>query len=739
MSLWKGWMPRTAWLVCLLALTVYAGGQVLSQEAPEDPDPMEGQENGDENGEGDEEEIPEPEAEILDSELPITVDFLRKDIHIVMLFIGNRSGLNINVDSSVNRNITVIYRNERPRDIIRSLCQANKLDMIEDGNVIIIRDRTQASTLANVVRSRQALDDTGEPEDEDQPHRRGRFNVNFESHELVQAIMEVARETGTQAAVPSVSPEETRDTEDEAEAVRTIMEVQRRLVSLYMVDVTPDVIMRRLASLGNMTISESTTVGADGQEKVLYEFAYRPRVRSGPAGEVHMSMDDVELESARWSLPGLNITQVRTEVNTLLSPHGRILADQVLNIVTVYDIPQYMERIREYMDAIADHAMERQAEADRLADDPIVVREYRMIRDVGEGDLIASLQEVLSEDAKVVRNEDRNSLLVYERRSKIGHLDSLIANMDTAPDQVLITSKLIEVTLDEYIGYGLEIFTSHSASRLGDGRFTASSQDTAGNVGGLFGQPTGFDPYVGTFTNARLDVRLELLANEGRIETLSQPWQMVSNRKTANIRVGQEVPYLESSGATAGTTTASVSFKEVDIAMDVTPTILRNGLIRLQVRVAVREVIGNIAIEGNNTPILSVRESETEVFINDGETLIMGGLIRERERHDEQGLPFLKDIPFLGYLFKTANRTRSKTDLLFFLRPQIATADKHAQISREGLDVERDLRPLLYEADDERRATLRPNRFRHLGIHERPGHYDEQRRPRSASEVDTGA
>jgi type II secretory pathway component GspD/PulD (secretin) len=669
----------------------------------------------------------------LDTEAPITIDFVKKDIHTVMHFIALRSGLQIIVDSSVDVNLTVMFRNVIPREAVRSICQANKLDMVVDGDVIIVRARVQEVTLANVTRARPA-----EEEDASRPRR---FNVRFESHALVQAIMEVAGETDTQVSVPSVMPEEPRDAEEEERVVETILEVQRRQVSLYMRDATPEMILRRLAALGNMRFNVATTTDADGNEVPIYEFTYQIRRRPSVPGEGDVLDEaDIQLQSRRWSLPGLNVQQIKGEIGNLLSPHGRVVAEEVTSLVVVYEVESFMARISEYMDELQRQANILLEEEERLGDDPLVVREYRFIRDVADTDLITSLREAVSDDGQVIRNVDRNSLIVWERRSEIGRIDEVVKSLDMSPDQVLITSKLIEVTLDDYMGYGLQVFTDHSASNLNDGRFTGSSQNTSqGNVGGLFGAPTGFDPFFATFTNPRVDVRLELLANEGRVETLSQPTQMVSNRKTAQIQVGQEVPFLESSGVAAGTATASVSFKEVSIAMEITPIILEGGLIRLQISVAVREIIGNIAIEGNNTPILSLRESETDVFINDGETMIMGGLIRERERNQEQGLPFLKDIPFLGYLFKSQNRTRDKTDLLFFLRPQIVTAGMHAQISSEGLEVERDLRPLVYEAEDERKATIRPNRFRKLGIADRPRHYNPQNRPETADDVDPGA
>lgn len=654
---------------------------------------------------------------------PITVDFVQKDLHTVMHYIALRSGLQIIVEGEVDVKLTVMFRDVIPRDAIQSICKANKLDFIEDGTVIIIKRRPQEAALANVVK--------GEVD--------GRFNVNFESHELVAAIMEVASVTKAQVFVPAVPPQEQgqppRRGEDEQEQEQRVIQIQERKISIYMREALPGMILKRLAELGDLIFEEKAIENAVPGADLGYEFKYRATRQT--------DIIDIEpgkpLESRNWVIPGAAMNTLKTEVQDLLSPVGKLVVDDATDFIMVRDFADNLSVVAAFLDPLATMFQDL-ASAEAANVDNLVVREYRLTRDASNPDVINQVRNVMSQNGRVIANPDRNSLIVYELESRIANIDAIMMAMDTAPEQVLITAKLVEVSLDDYMGYGLELFTSHSADNLNDGRFTGSSQDAGSNtVGGLFGQPTGFDPFFATFTNPRIDVRLELLANEGRVETLSQPTQMVSNRQQARIEVGQEIPYLESSGATGGTTTASVSFKEVSIVMEVTPTVLENGLIRLEVTVTVREVIGNVAIEGNNTPVLSKRESKTDVFIRDGETLVMGGLIRERERSEENGLPFLKDIPFLGYLFKSANRTTSKTDLLFFLRPQIVNVVKGAEMTETGEAVERDLRPLIYEEGDQKQAKIRDGRYRKLEIAPKPAWYNDKARPKTGAEVKPGA
>jgi type II secretory pathway component GspD/PulD (secretin) len=675
------------------------------------------------------EERPAEGAFEPDPNEPITVDFVRKDIHTVMHYIALRSGLQIIVQGEVSVQLTVMFRRVLPKEAIQSICKANKLDYIEDGAVIIIKQRPQDTGLANVVKGENL----------------GRFHVNFETHALVEAIMEVARVTGIQVFVPSVPPAEgqqPRDPEEEGQGEQRVQDIQARAISMHMREAVPEQILYRLADLGDLDVKKIDRLddSVEGSE-VGYRFTYKPVRRvGGPIGpDPGMGSDDVVMVSESWVIPGANTSNIKSNLSDLLSPYGKIVHDDVTDYVMVYEEEKRMELVRGFMNALVQRTDDMEAERLARVDD-LVVREYRLVRDTSPSEFLSSIANLVSDDGRVIANPDRNSIVVYERASRIAAIDKIMAAMDTAPEQVLITAKLIEVTIDEYIGYGLEIFTNHSANNLNDGRFTGGSFDTTqGAVGGLFGQPTGFDPFFATFTNPRVDVRLELLANEGRVKTLSQPTQMVSNRQTANIVVGQEIPYLEASTQSgAGAATASVAFKEVSIRMDITPTVLESGLVRLEVSVRVAEVIGNIAIEGNNTPVLSTRESTTDVFIRDGETLIMGGLMRERDRYDENGLPFLKDIPFLGYLFKSANQTTSKTDLLFFLRPQIVNANG-PRLEMANMDIERDLRPVIYEDGDERAAEIRGNRFRKIGTSAKPAWYNEQTRPKTAKDVKPGA
>ncbi|CAG0928123.1 partial Type IV pilus biogenesis and competence protein PilQ, partial [Planctomycetaceae bacterium] len=399
----------------------------------------------------------------------------------------------------------------------------------------------------------------------------------------------------------------------------------------------------------------------------------------------------------------------------------------------VSDIESRMEAITQFMESLK---AENTARLQKTPlNDPLVVRTYETNRDVTDAEFRAGLASILSADGKVVTNADRNSVIVYDHQSQFKNIDAFFAAIDAEAQQVLLTSKLCEVTLDNYIGYGLQIFTEHGAQNLNNGRFSGDSFGTsAQTVGNMFGQTTGFGPFVGTFLSDRVNVTLEMLANDGKVETLIMPTSMVSNKKTAKITVGQEVPYLQTSAVTGGVAQVTVAFKEIATIMEVTPTILGNGLVRLDIRFTIKEQIGTISIQQNDTPILSNRESITNVFVKDGETLVVGGLIRERERNQENGIPFLKDIPLLGYLFKSKNKRIEKTDLLFFLRPTIVTQGARGP-SVKDVSLEREYRPQVWDDDDILKLKLVGSELTKPGAMPKPAHYDTGKRPKTVKDV----
>jgi type IV pilus assembly protein PilQ len=170
-----------------------------------------------------------------------------------------------------------------------------------------------------------------------------------------------------------------------------------------------------------------------------------------------------------------------------------------------------------------------------------------------------------------------------------------------------------------------------------------------------------------------LDIELSALQTEGRGEVISNPRIVTSNQKEAVIRQGQEVGYLTLTGAgtAGGTQVPQVQFKDVLLELKVTPTITNDGRVFLNMNVKKDEVQGFIDTGAGQVPTIAKREVNTAVLIEDGQTVVIGGVYEFKDQQDMSKVPFLADIPIIGNLFKKRGRTKSKAELLIFVTPKV--------------------------------------------------------------------
>jgi type IV pilus assembly protein PilQ len=170
-----------------------------------------------------------------------------------------------------------------------------------------------------------------------------------------------------------------------------------------------------------------------------------------------------------------------------------------------------------------------------------------------------------------------------------------------------------------------------------------------------------------------LDIELSALQTEGRGEVISNPRIVTSNQKEAVIRQGQEVGYLTLTGAgtAGGTQVPQVQFKDVLLELKVTPTITNDGRVFLNMNVKKDEVQGFIDTGAGQVPTIAKREVNTAVLIDDGQTVVIGGVYEFKDAQDMSKVPFLADIPIIGNLFKKRGRTKSKAELLIFVTPKV--------------------------------------------------------------------
>jgi type IV pilus assembly protein PilQ len=336
--------------------------------------------------------------------------------------------------------------------------------------------------------------------------------------------------------------------------------------------------------------------------------------------------------------------------------------------------------------------------------------EYLQINYAKAADLAALVKSqsnsLLSKRGNVAVDDRTNTLLLQDTPENLEQINRLVARLDIPVRQVEIEARIVLVNDDfeRQLGarLGLTDTQSNGANGIVTTTGTAAGEDTivgsALNVingtGSNILYPTGTggapERYnvnlpianpagsiaVGILSGAKLiDLELSAAQAETEAKVISSPRVITANQKQATIMQGVEIPYQQS--ASSGAT--SISFKNAVLQLQVTPQITPDNRIILDLDVRDDEV-GQVIVEsgGVNVPAIDTREVTTQVLVNDGQTVVLGGILTTNQRDAQTKVPWLGDIPVLGHLFKSTDRTNNKDELLIFVTPKIV---------RQGVNV----------------------------------------------------
>ena len=284
----------------------------------------------------------------------------------------------------------------------------------------------------------------------------------------------------------------------------------------------------------------------------------------------------------------------------------------------------------------------------------------------------------LSPRGSVSFDNRTNTLLLIDTQTKVNEIRTLLATLDRPVDQVLIEARIVVATETFARELGVEFGVQ---DRNG---IDPTSGSTTTDSGFSVGLPV--NPAAGLFNlsilrqDIVLDLELSALEEEGRGEVVSNPRVITANQREAIIRQGDEVAYLTIQPATTpgAVAQATVEFKEVLLELKVTPTITQDGRVYLNLAVKkdeVSELIANPA--GGFIPQIARREVSTAVLIDNGQTVVVGGVYEFSNREDLRKVPFLGDLPVVGNLFKNRSKQADKAELLIFVTPRVLQVAKN--------------------------------------------------------------
>ncbi len=321
----------------------------------------------------------------------------------------------------------------------------------------------------------------------------------------------------------------------------------------------------------------------------------------------------------------------------------------------------------------------------------------------------------LSQRGSISYDKRTNTLLVIDIPSRVANIRSLVQQLDKPVDQVVIEARIVianESVARElgarfgisgakdnaYYSGNLEtnslnrtadyqaqqtnttLINNYNACLAGTNPSSCVTPTLVGSTitrGLMTNLPATLENPAGALAlsilNAGylLDIELSAIQEQGRGEVISNPRIVTSNQKEAVIKQGREIGYVTLTG-TGGNLTPTVNFKEAVLELKVTPTITNDGRVFLNMGVKKDELDGFISVGSfGEVPQIAKREVNTAVLVDDGQTVVIGGVYEFSDSNDIAKVPFLGDIPVLGNLFRNKSRTKTKAELLVFVTPKV--------------------------------------------------------------------
>ncbi|MDD4178467.1 MAG: secretin N-terminal domain-containing protein [Candidatus Margulisbacteria bacterium] len=298
-------------------------------------------------------------------------------------------------------------------------------------------------------------------------------------------------------------------------------------------------------------------------------------------------------------------------------------------------------------------------------------------------DLQTTLTAVLPAGSIVTADDSYNVLVIQTTSDYLPRLEKLINELDVLCPQVMIEVKMIQVNdgLGGTLGLDLN-YTKNTGVTTGNVQTTGQANRALTSSGTADSTAQGFYAHVlSIFSTGSLEAFLSALAVDTKYDIVATPRLTTLSNKEARLLIGSKLGY-KTSIVTQTSTTQQVEFLNVGTQLVLTPTVSKNGYIRMRVSPKISE--GQVV---NDLPQEDTTETHNEVTVKDGQTFVIGGLMKEKDVQTDYGLPFLMDIPFLGSLFRRTVTSKTKSELLVFVTPHILTAEYLETISPtvEGL------------------------------------------------------
>jgi general secretion pathway protein D len=274
----------------------------------------------------------------------------------------------------------------------------------------------------------------------------------------------------------------------------------------------------------------------------------------------------------------------------------------------------------------------------------------------------------------VVADVENNALLISTTSRGYERIERILRQIDVLPTQVMLEAVIAEVTLTDELKFGVRWFFEN-------GDFSIGFSDLANG-----GTGPSFPGMAWSFASSSLEFTLNALSSVTNVKVISSPTLMALNNQEATLQIGDQVPIVTRTATSVddpdAPTVNTITMKDTGIILNVTPRVNTSGRVLLDIEQEASSVV-RTTTSGIDSPTIQQRKVQTRVAVNDGEALIIGGLIQERKTNQRGQVPILGEIPVLGNAFKNKTNTIERTELVIFIRPKVVRNVDQARSANE--------------------------------------------------------
>jgi type IV pilus assembly protein PilQ len=430
--------------------------------------------------------------------------------------------------------------------------------------------------------------------------------------------------------VAAAQAAEQAEQQEQEEAMTEIERKMQKRISIDVNDLPLDTVIRQLTEQAGLNYIKSPNV----------------------TGNVSVTFHDVPLEEA---------------LRNILQVHGCFYTTDD-NLIQILTLAEKVEKI-----------------------EPLISKTFEIVY-VDAKEVEIALDKFKSPQGSVSHIKGSSHIIVTDTESKINRISDLLDKIDRITPQILVEARIYDITSRDKLDLGVQWSagrrTNFSSAGQIDDDITVSEGgvnkfvDSATNpfITGLVDAPTsktatstnGLLRFGWLTPNIDIDARIRAEQEITEARLLANPRIMVLDNEEATFNIVTEEPYVERT-VSGGTVTETVKFKEVGVKLTVTPKVTRDGMLRLHILPEFGVLVERVTISSSDVPVVDTRKVDTIALVQDGQTVVLGGMRKKGVSKEENKVPLLGDLPLVGWIFRFEGEDTSVTELVVFITPNIIT------------------------------------------------------------------